>query len=422
MRTATTSRRRTRAAAVSGAVLLALGVAIPDVATADPNPEPRDPYYYSADELPDFGIPFEVSRDPEIPDSLADLRSGDPSCPAPPLLPATDAGSAEGYTLPVRIKISNGIMLAGYSPGAAHWKQAVPFSLGLEGLSGWVNARVQIPSMKLLTDTDDVTFCDGARLGVSNPGNAPFPEWDWAPWSESWVWTVLNQPDGSEYASPPGTFNSYLYSRLSTADPGRRLDVENLTVNSLDGSLAGIAPNGELQLSVDLDLDLDVVRADHAPGVEFPLGVRGTFTTTAKAPFAPSTATVPWDIGRTPPARHASYLPPKTLAGATEGSSSTLGSTDAEIDVSRLDKLTNTDAKGIATNLYGLLYGIDPWGLGVVYDEPDAPQYNQWVSSVMDGSGRFFPPGRNVADVSVDMTIDTIGLPKGPPSGFGFDE
>ena len=417
-------RRHVRTVAAASVTTLALGFALPGAADADPNPMPKDPYYYTAPELPVFdGIPFALSRDPQLPGSIADLRSGDPSCAAPAPLAATDSGAAEGYTLPVRIKVTNGMMLAGYSPAAAHWKQGVPFSLQLRGLTGWVNARVQLPSMKILVDPADAVMCDGARLAVAQPGTAPYPDWDWAAWDDpgNGSWSLSQKPDGSMEAAPPGTFISYIYRRFGSDNPGQTLVIENTRVKSVKAALSGLTVSGALELRVDLDLDLDVVRGDHEPGVQFPLGVSGTFTTQVKAPFAPPTTNVPWDVGQVKPAKHPSYLPTTTLSGAVEGATSTVGSSDVDIDVSRLDDVTDAQAKGIATSLYSFLYGVDPWGQGIVFDEPWGDQYSQWSGNASQGLASFFPPDRGVADVSADMTIERIGLPKGPPSGYGFD-
>lgn len=415
------TRRRAQVLAGLSVLSLAMGLFASGAAHADPNPEPKNKFYFTAGELPTLdGIPFVVSPDPEIPTSVADLRSGEPTCPAPALPPATDASSEDGYTLPVQIKLTNGIMLAGYSPSAAYWKQGVPFSLHLRGMTGWANVRVQLPSMKLLAGPGDVTICDGAGLGVAQPGIAPYPEWgDWAPWNDPWGWIIKDRADGSQVAVPPGVYDSYTYSPLASATPGRRLEIENVAVNKVAAKLTGLGSKGELEVAVDLGLDLDVVRGDHV-GVSFPLGVSGTFSTAVKAPFAPPTHNVPWDIGKVPPAQHRSYLPSSTLPGAVEGSTATVGSTDVDIDVSQL-KDANTDSKGLAASLYMFLYGIDPWGLGVVGDEPDNPLYYQWSNEIRDGTRSFFAPDRGVADVGVDMTIDRVGLPKGPPSGYGYD-
>lgn len=416
--------RRSAGIATTGVVAALLAFGPSGGASAEPNPAPINPYYYTAPELPVFdGIPFALSRDPQLPGSVADLRSGDPSCAAPGPLDATDAGSAEGYTLPVRIKVTNGMMLAGYSPAAAHWRQGVPFSLQLRGLTGWVNARVQLPSMKILVDPADAVMCDGARLAVAQPGTAPYPDWDWAAWDDpgNGSWSLASQADGTLEAAPPGTFISYIYRLFGADDPGQTLVIENAKVKSVEAALADLTPNGALKLRVDLDIDLDVVRGDHQPGVQFPLGVSGTFTTEVKAPFAPTTANVPWDVGKVQPAKHPSYLPPTTLPGAVEGATSTVGSSEVDIDVSRLNDVTDAQAKGIATSLYSFLYGVDPWGQGIVFDEPNGEQYSQWSGNVSQGLAPFFPPDRGVADVSADMTIERIGLPKGPPSGYGFD-
>ncbi|NHA00063.1 hypothetical protein G5V59_07365 [Nocardioides sp. W3-2-3] len=175
--------------------------------------------------------------------------------------------------------------------------------------------------MKILVDPADAVMCDGARLAVAQPGTAPYPDWDWAAWDDpgNGSWSLSQQPDGSMEAAPPGTFISYIYRLFGADNPGQTLVIENTKVKSVKAALSGLTPSGALGLRVDLDIDLDVVRGDHEPGVQFPLGVSGTFTTEVKAPFAAPTANVPWDVGQVKPAKHPSYLPTSTLSGAVEG-------------------------------------------------------------------------------------------------------
>lgn len=412
------SRRRAGTAAVAAGTVAALSLGIlgsPGARAAEPEPSP---YYFTAEELPDLGYPWELSDDPELPSSMADLNSGEPTCAAPTPLAGTDDASPQGYTLPVRIKITNGIMLAGYSPAAAHWKQPVPFMMSMQGLTGWVNARVQLPSMNLLVEPGDVTFCKGgAHIGIKGANTAQYPEW--GPLDDPGPWAVYHHSDGSRYNPPPGTFPAYFYSPRADAAPGRRLDLTDVTVKSVSASLTGLGARGELGLETKMTLDARIVRGDGGL-VDIPVGISGTFSTAAKGVITTPTANVPWDIGARPGPR-SSYLPAKALPGAVEGATTTLGSATPIIDTSRLDALPQGDSRGVATTLYGALYDLDKYGQSVIVDEPWFDLYNAAIFGMIDGSGSFFPPDPGAADVSVDMTIDRIGLPKGVPLGYGFD-
>lgn len=422
MRYPSSDRRRVRAATISGATVLALAWTglVPSVARAE-DPQPN-PFYFTAGELPTFETPIEVSRDPKIPQSIADLRSGEPSCAAPAPLAATDDSSDDGYTLPIRIKLTNGMLLAGFSPAAQHWKQTLPFQVTMGGLTGWVNARVQLPSMNLLVEPRDVHICDDgrARLGISDLGVAQYPEV--AALDEEWGYadTASTQPDGSPFYPVPGTFSGKFSLSHPDAAPSNRYEVRDPVVNSVSAALVGMRSSGELELETKLSLGVTIARGDGF--YEFPVDFSGTFSTAVKAPITPRIQDdVSWDIGDPVPERR-SYLPTKPLPGAAEGSTTTVGSEKFVFDTSRLEALpTDNDARSLGVSLSTFLFGVDKYGQNILLDQPWAEGYGAYLSGMLDGSLPFFPMTPGVADLSIDMTVDRIGLPTGPPPGFGFD-
>ncbi|MEV5000764.1 hypothetical protein [Nocardioides sp. LML1-1-1.1] len=417
-------QRRSRAVAAFGAAIAAtslLAAAVP--AGADPGPgEPgysQHPYYFAPDELAQLSVPWGVSRDPRLPSGVADLASGDPSCPAPAPLAATDDGSPEGYTLPVRIKVTNGTMVAGYSPSADHWGQGVPYSTTLRGLTGWVNARVQLPSMKLLVDRDDVDFCDGAGVSIADISGITPP--DWGTWDDegSYVNSRKTRADGSEFYAYPGTFlGSYLYA--PDMEPARRLNVEDLAVKSISAKLSGIRADGSLDLSVDLALGATLAIGNGNPDLQFPIDIKGTFSTAVKMPITPQVSGISWDIGE-PPSKRSPMMPTKPLAGAVEGGRTSVGSNAFTFDTGRLDAMPPGDGRSLAVSLLTFLYGSDKYGADVLLDQPWGDYYNAFINGMLDGSASFPAIAEGVSEVGVDMTVDKVGLPKGVPAGYGFD-
>jgi len=430
--------RRRRLVAGAGAALVALGLSFTSApaASADdlaPGDEgySANPFYFAPDELPP-GIPFALSHSALAKMTVADLASGPPTCAAPAPLAATSAGSPEGYTVPVRIKLTNGTMLAGYSAAAAHYGQKIPFTSRLAGLTGWVNARIQLPSMKVLVLPHDVTFCDSGYFALAYTANgAIFPP-DYGIWDCGVDCVdprqVQTQPDdGATFVAIPGTIqgpspaddDGYLYG-----PPGAdsRVDVRDLVANSIDARVTGLGADGSLNFSVDLKLGATV--AQHvtvgAPAFSFPVDIAGTFSTAVKLPVAPQSPDgLSWVSGL--PERP-SYLPAKTLSGAVEGSTATIGSNRFTFDNTRLDAVSPTDpGRSVAVSIAPLMVGTDKYGVTLLQDWPWQDNFAPWISGVLDGSQPFPQIPSGAADVSMDMTIDQIGLPRGIPAGYGWD-
>ena len=360
-------------------------------------------------------------RDPRIPSSISDLDSGEPTCPAPPPLAGTDDSSNLGYTLPVRIKLTNGIMLAGYSPAVAHYGQGLPFYTTLRGLTGWVNARVQLPSMKFMIDPADVTFCEGAGVSVATPATTSHPDWGgWDCEFDCGSWSVATRPDGSQFHPIPSTFSDFfLYD--PSREPSGQLNAEDLVVNEVGARLKDVRADGALDLEIDLALGLTLQQGDGSATHQFPVDLAGTFTTVAKAPITPDASGVPWDIGEPPP-RRPSYLPARPLRGAVEGESATVGSNTFSFDTRRLDALQDPEQRWMAANLATFIFGMDKYGTTLIGDQPWFDAYSRYFDDVTYGRQSFLPMAPGLAESSIDQTIDKIGLRQGVPAGCGFDQ
>lgn len=384
------------------------------------SPIPDEPIRFVAedDELPDWGFPYMLNRDPYIPTSVAGLKENSgPTCPAPPLPAATDAGSADGYTMPLRLKLSKGVLLVGYTEKAHSWGQEMPFTIQMGGLTGWITARVSLPSLQVEVKPADVQLCDTSNLARSL---TPFSRRLLTP--ENWLSTyVMNQPDGTEFIPYPGS--------LALPFIGLRgMRMEEFVAQQVQASVTAVAADGSLKLGTSLTSTQTATNAYDRPPDEQTIcpdvKLHGRFSTEPKqiiTPEAPEglTQTELWSgltrdyVPEVPERQTQVYLPTRPLSGAVEGGSATIGSNWFDLEVPA------TGGGRCGGDLNALFYGADEngdWNANPTYTDPDT--FEWWL---LDNPFLTISPG--LADLSLDVTVDKIGLPKyvDLPSGYGFE-
>lgn len=420
------------AVALAGAVVLA-GVSAP-AAWADDD-DPRE--HYLPPLPPEAGqVEYGLNPDPYLPRSIGELKqSPEPSCAAPALPAPTDAGSPEGYTVPLRLKLSNGVLLAGYSSRAKGWGDQVPFSIIGSRITGWVVARVSLPSMKVTVAPADVTLCPYVRATDSGPtikalqsyalgeiesqisritqGDVPPPAVRWVPF-----------PDTTT-APFPGT----LGQRIAGLD---KMGMTNMIARELSVRVSGVAPDGSLEMATDLDSTMDADPGPLPNGNPNPrflcrnMGVTGTFGTAAKdlaatAAEPPAIAAQPGSPAdfyrpRVPKRQDKVYLPTRNLTGAIEGGTATIGSNSFTI---RVPKSAASCGGVVNTQFYG--YGFHDGGSPGAELQDLANFFPTGFSIFPPPEGYPIVPG--LSDLSLDVTVDAVGLPKRAdlPAGYGFE-
>ncbi len=189
-----------------------------------------------------------------------------------------------------------------------------------------------------------------------------------------------------------------------------------LYVSSINASVTGVSPDGSLELSVGLKMGATVESSDGDPNHVFPIDIAGTFSTAVKTPVTPHVPSgVTWDIGEPGLPQRSSSLPSKTLPGAVEGRTATIGSNSFTFDNTRLNALdpnTQSGQRYLATTLTTFLFGVDKNGQDILDNEEDpnlwdpGHYYDYTQNELPNGLAPFpdFSPG--IADISMDMTID----------------
>lgn len=425
---------------LTGASLVATAAARPALAAPqDPRPTPADPDGWAEavavaraaddpppdDELPDWGLPYMLPRFAPYDVSVEALKTGaDPTCPAPPLPAATEAGSAEGYTVPLRLKLTDGIILAAYSDKSRRWGQKAPFGMRFAGLTGWITARVALPALTIDIAPGDVTLCDaGSKLAAIGAfPRALLEPGEWLPQY------AMEQPDGTQFIPYPGS--------LSTAFEGLMdLRLEQFVADRVKATVTGLSADGSLELSTELASTQTASNAhvrppDNAttcPGIT----MDGTFGTAPKERVTPQpppagsiTMTDTFSGAQrsyTPglPVRQPKvYLPTRPLSGAVEGGRATIGSNWFDVRVPSPGTPGSARCGG-ELNLF--FYGADDQGQPNFRTEvADWDAFEWWFLDPSGPGGQPIVPG--LADFSIDVTVDRVGLPRfadvAPGSGF----
>ncbi len=371
-------------------------------------------------DVPCQQLSYGLNPDPYLPQSIADLKqSPEPTCAAPALPAPTQAGSPLGYTVPIRIKLTNGVVLAGYSKRAAFRDQPVPFTIVMSGLTGWVVGRVSLPSLQVHVDPGGVRLCDYDRATNVGPLTKAFQVYGYGAFATLIAYyqahgVAANTPrwvplPGTTIAPWPGS----LGLRLSGLD---NMGVKDAVAQQIEVETSGVASDGSLELATQLVSGMKTDPAPQSngqPNTAFTcdVNVGGTFGTAAKQTVdvvAPTLAN-----GYTPfvPARQEKvYLPTRTLTGAVEGGTATVGSNWFEVGIP-----ATTSRCGGAVN--GQFYGYgfhDPAG--------DTANLNLVLSGPQPPAGLPIVPG--LVDLSLDMTVDRVGLPKPTTAllgSYGFE-
>lgn len=377
--------RRLATLAVAGAAALTTAL-VPTSASA-----------WDDDELPDYGIPWGVTTALGIPGSVSALKDLADGCPAPDLPAAQDADGDQGYRMPIRIKIDDALLLAGYTPEAADHGQGIPFS-SVSGLRGWVIAWVSLQAMKLTVDESDVSLC----TGYSTYGLA----WDGTPSAKRRM--LQNAASvGDEYIPIPGSLQLFA---SPPKDPINQLQMRDFVASNVEAAVSGVNPDGSLEVEQSLTLSGRLASILMSTGRElFDCKVSTSVdassrTKELRAPDG-SQSYGGKPIG-VPPAPNKEYLPSSPLTGAVEGGKASVGSNWFSVQVDGGHPVC-------ASAILQAFYGFNKEGISHAFEKGARPP--------PANSGRpVFPVVDGLSNVGVDLTVDKIGLPKGLPEGYGF--
>jgi hypothetical protein len=386
----------------------------PQVAQADadwPAGWPVDPEAPQTCDVPCAPLHYGLNPDPYIPQSLADLKqSPEPTCSAPALPAPTQAGSPQGYTVPIRIKLTNGVVLSGYSQRAAFRDQPVPFSIVMSGLTGWVVGRVSLPSLEVRVDPGDVHLCDYDRATGVGPLTKAFQSYGYQTLADAiatYRRTGTVAGGGAALWVPfPGTttvpWPGSLGQRIGGLD---NMGVRDAVAQQVEVETSGVAADGSLELGTRLTsrMKTDPAPQNGQPNTVFTcnVNVSGTFGTAGKQIVDIVPPTLPNGYQPLMPARQDKvYLPTRNLTGAVEGGTATVGSNRFDVGI---PTIAATRCGGVVnTQFYG--YGV--------YNGNDRANFAAGSSGGGDSGPEGYPIVPGLADMSLDMTVDKIGLPR----------
>ncbi|MCR1781786.1 hypothetical protein KVF89_04490 [Nocardioides carbamazepini] len=382
--------------------LLAGVLAIPAGAVAA-DPDPDAPFVPPALFWKDWPSMFDAGPG----DEAGYLRTGGVNCPRPEPLAASEAGSGHGYRVPFLMALTDGRVLANYSPVALSAGQ-LPFGASVYGVTGWVRGWVALPSLRIEVPDDAVTLCPGS--GVS--------------WAEGFA------------MEPRGSFG--LVVAAADGIGSNRAWTELTPVGAPRASITGLTSSGELEFSASMKVevhakqvqgdDATIVR-DCATTVEMRLGTTPDLLPAAFAPLEgalpsdPSRWTSqqeydrfyqdPVDMKSAPPARH--QMPPRALDGALPGRSATMVNATAAVPA----LVCPPGSAKFGQFLQGTLAPLNRDG----YVQPGtvrvAGRDTDYASMLKDPRPLFEIPAGAV-QTAIDITIDDVGMPRGLPTGYGF--
>ncbi len=381
-------------------------------------PEPGNPY------------PFGVSNPPWLPDPQGtDLKVGAPdpsSCPAPAMPAPTEDTGSDGYTVPIRLKLSNGRVTGGYTPNAGRFGQ-FPFATW-GTLTGWIVGSVSLPSLQVHVDPSGVVLC-GGRFHLANPSQG-FEGFEteslWGDRADDGLWYGKDGtwiPD-ARFEPVPGTFAGEYYPPSSPL----QLRLKTAVAQSIQTSVSGVTADGRLKVvspmaaSIELRWFNQLTGADNANYCHFLM--TGDMTTDPKKPLVPESQTdfaagnpaAPaggWTVGVPPAIPDHDLLPNDALSGAVEGGTARLGSNSATVEF--------VDGRPLClTALPNALFGYDKDGLWQASSSAANGYPGYPAPQVLGVMPRIIP---GLMDFGVDLTVDKVGLPKFAdlPAGYGFE-
>lgn len=377
------------------------------------DPEPDWPFYPDGN-----GFPYGVSDDPLIPRSAEDVKTGDPTCQAPALPPGHNTGDG-GYQVPIRIKLSDGFVQAGFSPNAYKYGQ-YPFAEQMS-LTGWVVGTASLPSMQINVEPDGVIMCDDGLAGLATPQT----NWDeFEPGGTSfgdaaaWVKRARSAwQNGIKYQGIPGSFFAMGYHPKGIV----QIQVKEFVASMVSATAVNVTDDGRLRLRTSLATNLSIDFVNTLAGTTIAhclFKVDATLDSRAKQMVRPEKLLFDgkWVLGAPPPIPAGALAPTRPLSGAIEGGTATLGTNSFHIE--------NRDLPQTPVCYVSLpiaLFGFDENGRNQAENREDV---NGYTASPNFQTLRKWPPiSRGVADLSVDMTIDKVGMPRFEdiPSGYGFE-
>ncbi|MDQ6527406.1 hypothetical protein RB608_27575 [Nocardioides sp. LHD-245] len=401
------------AAGLAGALAL---VGFPAAPAAADSTDPNAPF-----ELPAlYGKPwsdlFSGSAD------RADyLRTGGVNCPKPAPLAASNAGSGHGYRAPFTMALTDGRVLAGYSPLALQAGQ-LPFGVSIYGVTGWVRGWVSLPALRVEIPEDGVILCSGS--GVS--------------------WT------SGFNAQAPGTFTGKKVAAATDApqNTGVYAWTELKPVGTPQAGITGLTPSGALEFSASMKVEVHAMqnRANDPSDNDCTTTVELTLGTTPEplpTTFAPIEGALPSDPGQwrrrqeydayyhdphdmnsIPPPRY--QMPSRALAGALPGRSATVVNGTVTMPALTAPGAPRTGVCGPASPGAGS-FGSFLQGLVAPTDldgrvQPGAVMKGgqpELLTNMLYQAPLYDIPAGSV-QTSVDITIADIGMPRGLPTGFGF--
>jgi hypothetical protein len=330
-----------------------------------------------------------------------------PTC-APPPVPAPTYPPGNSYGVPFLAAVSGGELLSGYDEWTAnnttytfggHTYSLYPWQSKIFDITGWVTGLLQLPTLSAQIPPQDVVFCDQGGLAcVSaappagqcvhiNLGAAPLPGVTAPPPP------ITNVPAPGQTCQNTPSCLSYVVTLKPTGNT-------TLTVT-------GVQPNGALNLSVttaaitsvSLSIGTSTQTCTNAP-TSVTLSTQVPSGLPAQAPTAPTAGNPDYRPQQTPPA---------PLTGPFLSATSTTTSNDFSVPAFLPSR--TCPAGGIAVSLNTVAGGWNALSPNNLTGTPN--YYNLPPNSPIAGF-----PGWN--QFTVATNVASLGIPVGPPPGFGF--
>jgi hypothetical protein len=334
-----------------------------------------------------------------------EIRTGGVNC-APPDVPAASNagdGSGNGYRIPFRIAMTDGRVLGGYSQPADEAGK-YPFKSGGFGLTGWVTGWVEIPSMRFVVPQDGVVLCPGGKgfwhFSSSEPNGDP-PPYGMFLGMSAYPGGGIDMEVSLESAGPAAT-------TLTGVTASGELQVKaSLSVNA---TFSTITTSGERTNICTATTDISLSTDPTPPPSAF-ASVRSNLSANPDHWAVYDFYTAQYDFSARPPKR--TEMPTRALSSAVEGGKGTIGS--ATLGWPAMDGPEGVCNQPSAYST--ALAPIDP----ATGDQPPGVWVVFFYFTGLAGLIPAFdvPPG--ALQTSLDLSVDSVGLTRGVPAGFGFE-